>query len=71
MTFPGVSIMEWMVDCRIDLVAAKGIGTTNTTHLRIGDPKFEKPPELCKPLLLGLFWFTEGSRVGDVAKILV
>jgi hypothetical protein len=73
MTFPGVSMMEWMVSCGRDLVAAKGVqGTTDITYLGSFDgPKAEKLPEPCKPLLFGFLWFTKRPRVTDVAVVLV
>ena len=71
MTLPGASIVEWTVDCRMDLVSANEVGATEITYLRVGGPNLENPRDLSKPLLPGLLWFTKGSRVNDEAKVLV
>ena len=64
--------MEWMVPCGRDLVAAKEVGgATNTTHLRVSDPKAKNPRVLLKILLFRLFWFPKRFRIRDVAKVLV
>jgi hypothetical protein len=41
------------------------------TYLELAGPKAENSCPLFEPLFFGLVWSTEGSRVGDVATILV
>jgi len=63
--------MEWMVGYARDLAAAERIPvTTNITHIVVG-PKAENARDMFKPLLSGLLWPTNRSRVGCVAIVLV
>jgi hypothetical protein len=72
MTFPGVSMMGWMIGCRRDLVAAKvNQGVTNITYLRVGGPKTDDPRQMFKPLLFRSLRFTKRFWVSDVAIVLV
>ena len=70
MTFPGVSIMEWMVGYGRDLAMAKSPAATNITHLPVG-PKLENTRNLFKRLLFGVLWPAKRSRVSGMAIILV
>ena len=64
-------MMEWMVGYGRNLATAKGVGAvTYITYLMVG-PKAENIRDMPKPLLSGLLWPAERSRVGCVAIVLV
>ena len=48
----------------------EGVSANDLAYLLLG-PKAENPRNMFKPLLSGLFWPAEGSRVSDLAIILV
>lgn len=71
MTFSCASVMEWIVGCERDLVAARSVRrATDITCHKFG-PKADNPRKLLKPLLSSLLWFVKRSRVSCVAIVLV
>jgi hypothetical protein len=55
-----------------DLVVTRGArGAINTACLKVGGPRAHNPRPIRKELIFCLLWFTKGSRVGDIAKVLV
>ena len=71
MTFPGVSMMEWMVVCGRSLTAAKRVLAVVNVAYRVLSHEGENASVVFKPLLSGLFWLTKRSREGCVAIVLV
>lgn len=63
-------MMEWMVGCGKGLAVARGVRVTNLTYFVVS-PKAENTRDMVKPLLSGLLWPTNRSRVGRVAIVLV
>lgn len=72
MTFPGTSTTEWTVACGRGLATAEEARGENrlATYLKVFRI-FEGLPQLLKPLLPGLLWYTEGSGESDPTMILV
>ena len=71
MTFPGVSMMEWMVVCGGSLNAAKRVRAVVNVAYLVLSHEAGNTCEVLKPLLSGLVWLTERSRKGCVAIVLV
>lgn len=62
--------MEWMVDYESDL-AKEDQAIADTTGLAVVSPKAHKLLHLSKPLISGFHRPAQGSRVSDMAVVLV
>lgn len=70
MTFPGVSVIEWMVDCGRDSVRCPEVGRELINYFIIG-PKVDNPGHVLEVLPSSLLRHPERSGVNDMAIVIV